>query len=59
LPAEPVLVLKKIIEPKNVAAGVARRHIFGFYMDRFLLGVPLKAVKLIKLSLMVSNVSFT
>jgi hypothetical protein len=32
--------LQKIIEPKNMEAGVARLHVFGFYMDRFLLGVP-------------------
>jgi hypothetical protein len=29
------------IDPKNVAAGVSRRNIFGFYMDHFFLGVPL------------------
>jgi hypothetical protein len=32
--------LQEIIKPKNVAAGYARRHIFGFYMDYLFLGVP-------------------
>jgi hypothetical protein len=32
--------LPEIIKPKNVAAGVARRHIFGFYMDHLFLGIP-------------------
>jgi hypothetical protein len=32
--------LQEIIKPKNDAAGVARRIIFGFYMDHFFLGVP-------------------
>jgi hypothetical protein len=35
--------LPEIIEPKNMAAGIACHHIFGFYMDHFFLGVPLLA----------------
>jgi len=31
--------LHKIIDPKNGAAGYARRTIFGFYMNHFSLGV--------------------
>lgn len=27
--------LHEIIAPKNVTAGLARRHVFGFYMDHF------------------------
>jgi hypothetical protein len=37
--------LQKIIDLKNMAAGEARRHVFGFYMDRFFFGVPLSQRK--------------
>jgi hypothetical protein len=32
--------LQEIIKPKNVAAGYARRNIFGFYVNHFFLKFP-------------------
>jgi hypothetical protein len=39
LPTPKLRDFHKIIDSKNVAVGFARRDIFGFYMDPFLLGV--------------------
>jgi hypothetical protein len=36
--------LLKIIDPKNVAVGVASCNIFGFYMEHFFVGVPYSAL---------------
>jgi hypothetical protein len=30
-----------MLDPQNIAVGVARRNILGFYMDNFFLGFPL------------------